>query len=75
MLVHMAIADKVDTINLPTYLFLFITPLLLFYLTSTITRLSPVNRRILAKLLITPVASWPPGEVLMPPTTPSWAWP
>ncbi len=58
LLVHMAIANKVDTINLPTYLFLFITPLLLFYLTSTITRLLPVDRRILAKLLITPR---PPG--------------
>ena len=54
----MAIADKVDTINLSTYLFLFITPLLLFYIISTITRLLPVDRRILAKLLITPR---PPG--------------
>ncbi len=58
LLVHMAIADKVDAINLPTYLFVFITPLLLFYLTSTITCLLPVDRRILAKLLITPR---PPG--------------
>ena len=55
---HMAIADKVDLINTPTYLFFFATPLILFYLTSTLTSLSPVDRRILAKLLITPR---PPG--------------
>ncbi len=53
LLVHMAIADNVDTLNLPIYLFVYITPLLLFYITSTINRLSPVDRRILAKLLIT----------------------
>jgi hypothetical protein len=54
----MAIADKVDLINTPTYLFFFGTPLILFYLTSLITCLSPADRRLMAKLLITP---WPPG--------------
>jgi len=54
----MAIADKVDLINTPTYLFFFATPLILFYLTSILTSLSPVDRRALAKLLITPR---PPG--------------
>jgi hypothetical protein len=58
LLVHMAIANKVDLINTPTYLFFFATPLILFYLTSTLTSLSPVDRRTLAKLLITPR---PPG--------------
>ena len=55
---HMAIAQEVDTFNLATYLLIFITPLILFYLTSSVTRLSPVDRRILAKHLLTPS---PPG--------------
>ena len=50
----MAIADKADLINTPTYLLFFATPLILFYLTSILTSLSPVDRRTLAKLLITP---------------------
>jgi hypothetical protein len=50
----MAIADKVNLTNTPTYLFFFATPLILFYLTSILTSLLPVNRCALAKLLITP---------------------
>ena len=47
-----------NTAHLPTYLIVFIIPLILFYLASSVTRLSPVDRRTLAKLLLTPS---PPG--------------
>jgi hypothetical protein len=50
----MAIADKVDLINIPTYLFFFATPLILFYLTST----SPVYHQSTATSL--PSSSSPP---------------
>jgi hypothetical protein len=49
---HMAIVIKMDTGQFPTYLFLFIIPPLIFYLVSTVIHLSPINRRSLAKLLL-----------------------
>lgn len=58
MLVHMAIANEGDTFNVATYLLIFLTPLIIFYLTSYVTRLSPIDRRLLAKHLLTPS---PPG--------------
>jgi hypothetical protein len=52
--VHMAIANDMDTGQMLTYLLMFLLPLLLHYLVSTLLHLSPVNRRALGKLLWSP---------------------
>jgi hypothetical protein len=52
LLMHMAIVIDMDTGQFPTYLFLFIIPPLIFYLISVVIHLSPINRRSLAKLLL-----------------------
>jgi hypothetical protein len=57
----MAIATNMDTGQFPTYLFLFLIPILLFYLFSAITNLLPVNHRTLVKLLI-----WAPPPPSLP---------
>ncbi len=51
MSVHMATADHMDTGQAATYLIVFLLPLLLHYIASTLLHLSPVNRQFLAKLL------------------------
>jgi hypothetical protein len=51
MSVHMATAKKMDTGHAATYLLVFLVPLMLYYLTSALMNLSPVNRRALSKLL------------------------
>jgi hypothetical protein len=70
MSVHMATADHMDTGQAATYLLVFLLPLLLHYLASTLLHLSPNDRRSLAKLLWSPprpglqgkiaLASWSP---------------
>ncbi len=53
--VHKAITDDIDTGQMLTYiLIMFLLPLLLHYLFSTLQHLSPVNRHALGKLLWSP---------------------
>jgi hypothetical protein len=52
LLMHMAIVTNMDTGQFPTYLFLFIIPPLIFYLVSAVIHLSPINRCLLTKLLL-----------------------
>ncbi len=47
----MAAADHMDTGQAATYLLVFLVPLLLHYLASTLLHLLPVDRRSLTKLL------------------------
>jgi hypothetical protein len=54
MSVHMATAKKLDTGQAATYLLVFLVPLMLYYLTSALMNLSPVDRRALSKLLWSP---------------------
>jgi hypothetical protein len=54
MSVHMATAKKLDTGQAATYLLMFFVPLMLYYLTSALMNLLPVNRHALSKLLWSP---------------------
>jgi hypothetical protein len=54
MSAHMATADNMDTGQAATYLLVFLLPLLLHYLISSLLHLSPVNRLALRKLLWSP---------------------
>jgi hypothetical protein len=68
LLMHMAIVTDMDTGQFPTYLFLFIIPPLIFYLVSAVIHLSPIDRRLLAKLLLsTPCTPGLRGRSCSPP--------
>jgi hypothetical protein len=51
---HMATADNMDTGQAATYLLVFLLPLLLQYLVSSLLHLSPVDQLALRKLLWSP---------------------
>jgi hypothetical protein len=66
MSVHMATAKKLDTGQAATYLLVFLVPLMLYYLTSTLMNLSPINRHALSKLLWSPPRPGLQGRSCLP---------